>query len=75
MPTITIRNGNRTLKLTKRESDILWAAKEIAFDVREHFDELRETGDYAYQGLVGILHFIDYAPANGKPADAGTAGK
>jgi hypothetical protein len=70
VPTITIRNGTRTLKLTKRERNVLIEAGKVAADIEQDYAELRETANYATTGLSGILEFLDKPPANGKPSPA-----
>lgn len=53
MPTITIRNGNRSLKFTKRESDTLLHAKQICDDLIRDYPSAR--AEDASEGLAGIL--------------------
>lgn len=73
MPTITIKNGNRTLKLTKREREQIEAARFICDDLCDNYDKLQETTATASTLLEEILEHVE--TANGKPADAGAAGK
>lgn len=66
MPTITIRNGNRTLKLTKREFDTMQAAKGICNDIARDFPDMNENAESAFDYLQALL--LQFAAANGKPA-------
>lgn len=69
MPTITIRNGNRTLKLTKREREHLTNAVLICHDIELNFPALSGAAKVAVAGVADIVLAIDKAAdANGKPA-------
>lgn len=66
MPTITIKNGTRTLKLTKRESDTLKAAQQICHDIGRDFKPCEEMANSAGDYLQSLRGQID----NGKPEAA-----
>lgn len=67
MPTITIRNGNRTLKLTKRERDTLMSSVLICRDIETNFPQLLQEAKAAVVGVADLVLMIDKAE-NGKPA-------
>lgn len=71
MPTITIRNGNRTLKLTKTERSALDKAHLTMIDIQRDFQPLQPALLGAIEGIVALKHYLDYdevPEANGKPA-------
>lgn len=68
MPTVTIKNGNRKLTLTKRELDILNKACVILLDISEYYlgdldAELTEKIDIA-RDVLDHVQFL----SNSKPA-------
>lgn len=65
MPTITIKNGKRTLKLTKREIVSLEAARLICSDLSFNYDELEEDAHKVVMGIGAVLAHV----ANGAPAE------
>lgn len=76
MPVITIRNGNRTLKLTKRERDTLTSSLLICRDIETNFPQFVQEAKAAVIGVADLVLLIDKeAAANGKPASPPADGK
>jgi predicted protein tyrosine phosphatase len=59
MPTITIKNGNRTLKLTKRERENLVNAMLVCKDIRDDFPAMRDDATTACDAVADVLLAVD----------------
>lgn len=59
MPTITIRNGKKSLKLSQRERHQIESVRVICTDLENHYDDLEEDASNALVSLGGILRHVD----------------
>lgn len=67
MPTIVIKNGERTLKFSKREYDTLANARQICRDLVRDFPDLKEEAEAACAALVDIEESSARKPTTDKP--------
>lgn len=66
MPTITIKNGKRTVKLSKREQDTLRTARVICNDLAKDFPSAKEMAESASDYLQSLEAIV--AATEAKPA-------
>lgn len=62
MPTIVIKNGTRSLKLTKRERDTIDNVRRLCNDIARDFPDAAVVATEAYNALEFMKGYADAPP-------------